>query len=362
MAILAALVGLLLIVVSLFDGFDTIVSPRRVNRPVRLTRVFYRATWSPWRAIARRIRKKGRRETMLSYFGPLSLLLLLLVWAVNLIIGFGLLFWALGSPLTTSFGPSTFGVDLYLSGATFTTLGLGDVTPHTAAARALMVAEGGMGLGFLALVLSYLPPLNTEFAEREVNVSLLDERAGSPPTALELLRRNCTEDGMEGVDAFLREWERWSAELMESHLSYPVLAYFRSQHENQSWVAALTMVLDLCALVLVGVDGVPEGPARLTFAMARHVGADLSQVFKTPPRMPELDRLPPADLARLRAELAKAGAALRAGPAADARLAELRRMYEPYVNALAAYLVMELPPWIPPANVHDNWQVTAWEL
>ncbi len=362
MAVVAVLVGLLLIFITLLDGFDTIVSPRRVNRPVRLTRLFYRVTWSPYRAFALHLSNRGRRESFLSYFGPLSLLLLLMIWALTLIASFGLLYWALGSPLTTPSGPSTFAVDLYMSGSTFTTLGLGDVTPHTGVARVLMVAEGGMGLGFLALVLSYLPSLNTEFAEREVNVSLLDERAGSPPSAVELLRRTCTEDGTQSVDEFLHEWERWSAELMESHLSYPVLGYFRSQHENQSWVAALTMVLDLCSLVLVGVDGVATGQARLTFAMARHVAADLSQVFNTKPRAPESNRLPPADLEKLRMELSTAGVLLRDGKEADERLAELRRTYEPYVNALASHLLMQLPPWMRPVDERDNWQVTAWEL
>jgi hypothetical protein len=287
--------------------------------------------------------------------------MLLGVWAVGLIVGFAMLYWALGTHLAVSYGTATFGTDLYLSGTTFFTLGLGDVTPRTTLTRLVVLIESGLGFGFLALIISYLPALTSAFSRREVNVSLLDEQAGSPPTALELLRRHSAENQPAVVYQFLRDWERWAAELMESHLSYPVLAYFRSQHENQSWVAALTMVLDLCSLVMVGIGNVPSETARLTFAMARHAAVDLTQVFNVPPRKPEPNRLPSADLAQLRAELAAAGVSLHEGTAVDLQLAELRQMYEPCMNALANHLLVSLPPWIPASERSDNWQTTAWE-
>jgi hypothetical protein len=194
-----------------------------------------------------------------------------------------------------------------------------------------------------------------------VDISLLDSRAGTPPTAGELLRRHSYKNGQEALHDLLKDWERWCAELMESHLSYPVLAYFRSQHDNQSWIASLTAILDTCALVLVGVEGACERQAELTFAIARHAVVDLSQVFGTPPRALPQDRLPAADLVRIRDILAQHGLKLHDGEAADRRLTELRAMYEPYIFALASYLMQPLPGWIPQAKgKKDNWQTTAW--
>ncbi|MBI3327340.1 MAG: two pore domain potassium channel family protein [Nitrospinae bacterium] len=327
---------------------------------LRLTRLFYRYTWIPWSAVGRRIRTGKRREAYLSFYGPLSLLLLLSVWAMSLIVGFGMLQWALGSALNAPEGTATFGTDLYMSGTTFFTLGLGDVTPRTPLARALTVMEAGTGFGFLAMVIAYLPVLYQAFSRREVSISLLDARAGSPPSAAALLRRH-GQGHMEELGQLLRDWERWSAELLESHLSYPVLGYYRSQHDNQSWLAALTTILDASALAIVGIDGGPARQARLTFAMARHAVVDLAQIFNTPPRAPEPDRLPPADLTSLQETLAAAGVLLCDGDTADQKLAELRRLYEPYVNALADYLCVVLPPWALAANAVDNWQTSAWE-
>jgi hypothetical protein len=147
---------------------------------------------------------------------------------------------------------------------------------------------------------------------------------------------------------------------MESHLSYPVLAYFRSQHDNQSWIASLTAILDACALVMVGIEGASEKQAELTFAIARHAVVDLSQVFGTAPAQLPHDRLPGEQLRHIRDILAQHGLKLRDGDDADRRLHELRRMYEPYIHALAAYLNQTLPPWIPQKKGKDNWQTTAW--
>ncbi len=210
-------------------------------------------------------------------------------------------------------GDDRFTTYLYFSGTTFFTLGYGDVVPTAAWGRALSVAQAGLGFGFLAVVLSYLPVLYQAFSRREITISLLDARAGSPPTAGELLRRLAAGRGLAGLGPLLAEWERWAAELLESHLSYPVLSYYRSQHDNQSWVGALTAVLDTSALLIAGVDG-PDGyQARLTFAMARHAAVDLSMVSETPPRPPASDRLPAAALARLEESLRGAFAARRAG-------------------------------------------------
>jgi len=227
--------------------------------------------------------------------------------------------------------------------------------------RLLTILEAGMGLGFLAIVIGYLPVLYQAFSRRELNISLLDARAGSPSTAAELLRRHF--DGSEFVElaAFLREWERWAAELLESHLSYPVLAYYRSQHTNQSWLSALTTILDASSLVMVGIEGTPAHQAQFTFAIARHAVVDLANVFNTEPHNPLRDRLPADELNRMRSNLKASGIFLRDGDAAAEKLNRLRSMYEPYVNALSEHLLMSLPRWETAAKTSDNWQTSAWE-
>jgi hypothetical protein len=360
-AILAAIAGLALVLGVLWDAFETVVLPRRVARRVRIARVFYAVTWPPWAAIARRIRDGGRREAYLSYYGPLSLLLLLGVWAVTLLVGFALLQFAAGSNLASPEGQPDFGTDLYMSGTTFFTLGLGDVVPRTPIARALVVAEVGTGFGFLALVIGYLPVLYQNFSAREANVSLLDGRAGTPPTACELLRRNVRVGHSDCLVEMLHDWESWSADLLETHLSYPSLAYYRSQHDKQSWVGALTVILDACALVLTAGEGRLAQQAQFTFAIARHAAGDLSQVFGTPPRINLEDRLPSAQAARVWELLTSLGFAPTRRAGAEHYLADLRAEYEPYVAALAGYLLFDVPPWVPAADAHDDWEITAWD-
>jgi hypothetical protein len=360
MTILSAVVGVVLILIVLGDAFETIVLPRRVTRPISLARLFYQYTWLAWSGAVRSIFSSRRQETFLSWYGPLSLLLLLVFWATCLIIGFGLVHWASGSIIKSQYGTVDFGTYLYLSGTTFYTLGLGDVVPCTTLGRVIIAVEAGMGFGFLALVIGYLPVLNQSFSRREVNISLLDARAGSPPTAFEMLRRHSHERGMEGLRQLFHEWERWSADLLESHLSYPVLAYFRSHHDNQSWLGALTAILDASALVIVGLEGPCERQAQLTFAITRHVIVDLAQVFNCPPRHSKHDRLPPEELVHMVAFLTEAGLEFREGRSVDQRLKELRRMYEPYVHSLSSYLHITIPPWVPKAHRNDNWQTSSW--
>lgn len=362
-AILAGIVALLLIFFVLLDVFEVIILPRRVTRALRITVFINRLSWDPLSAIAKRMKDEHRREALLSFYGPLGLLFLLVVWGAGLILGFALLQWALGSPLTTGHdkAPLGFGADLYMSGTTFFTLGLGDVVPNSGLSRVVTVIEAGTGFGILAMVIGYLPVLYQSFSQREVNISLLDARAGSPPVAGELLRRYGQERNIEGLNQFLRDWERWSAELLESHLSYPSLAYFRSQHDNQSWLAALTMILDVCTLVMVGIDDIHSKQARLTFAMARHAAVDLSQILNAKVDKKAPVRLSASELTKLRAMLADANLQLKEGSEADAQLAKLCHQYEPYVSGLAKRLLISLPPWVPAENVQDDWMISAKE-
>lgn len=353
--------GIAVFFIVAWDAFESIILPRRVTRKIRITRLYFAFTWRTWKLYARIIPNRKAREAFLGFFGPMSLLLLIGVWAIGLVIAFGMMQYGAGSSINVS-GASTPSLltDLYLSGTTFFTLGLGDVVPRSGLARFLVVAEGGFGFGFLAAVIGYLPFIYGAFGRRETNISLLDARAGTPPSAGELLRRHSYPGGMEALRELLKEWEQWCADLLESHLSYPVLAYFRSQHDNQSWIGSLAAILDACALVISGIEHNCTKQAELTFAIARHAIVDLCQVFGAPPKPLPENRLPADLLQKLRAKLAQHGTVLLATPEADQKLTELRQMYEPYVYALANHLQQTVPSWIPDKKGKDNWQTTAW--
>jgi hypothetical protein len=359
---IAVVGGIALVLVVLWETFETLVLPRRVTRQFRLTRVFYRWTWRLYSHFTMRLKSKKRRDALLSFYGPLSLLLLLAFWALNILLGFALIHYGDGARFAGTLFPGRFGNALYLSGTTLFTLGLGDITPASPLGRLVTVLEAGIGFGFLALVIGYLPVLYQSFSRREVTISLLDARAGSPPTAFEMLRRHSGgEAGLDALTDVMHDWERWSAELMESHLSYPVLAYFRSQHDNQSWIGSLTAILDICALAMVGLEGMCQYQARMTFAIARHALVDLSQVFSQPPDNDgSSNRLPAEDLAEIRRRLRDAGISLADSEAADAELIRIRSLYEPYALSLAHFLHLTLPPWIKRETAKDNWQTTAW--
>jgi len=361
MGALGTLGGLLILCTILWDAFETVILPRRVTRRIRLASTFYRSTWLPWRAVARRIGSTKRREAYLSYYGPLSLLALFAVWFVSLVFAFALLHWGIGSALNARPNETpSFETDLYMSGTTFFTLGLGDVTPRTPLARVITVMEAGMGFAFLAIVISYLPVLYGAFSRREVNISLLDARAGSPPSALELLQRHAQSHTLRQLGQYLGDWESWAAELMESHLSYPVLCFFRSLHNNQSWLAALTTVLDACALIVAYTAGECRWQARLTFAISRHALVDLAQVFRVPPSPAAADRLPPRDRDHLLELLGVAGLPLVRSDQADEKFEHLRQMYEPFAYGLGQRLVLPLPAWFTAVEPVDNWRTSAW--
>jgi hypothetical protein len=359
MRILAFVAGVACLFIVLLDAFQTIILPRRATGRIRLTRMFYIATWKPWAFFARRLRNPRKRETVFSFYGPLSLILLLVVWAGAMVVGFGLIYFALGSPFIDTAHQSGFYSDLYVSGTTIFTLGIGDVTPQNPWARALVILEAGTGLGFLAVVMGYFPVLYSAFSRREVSISLLDARAGSPPTAAELLRRHSYPGGEMALSVLLTEWERWSAELLESHISYPQLCYFRSQHSNQSWLAALTAILDMSALMVAGIQGYEARQAQLTFAMARHAMVDLSQILSQRPLTDVPDRLPAERYEKLYELLSEGGVKVCRDGQSIERLREMRVLYEGYAEALSRYLHMPLPPWLADHPFRDNWLTVA---
>jgi hypothetical protein len=368
---IAALIsGIFFLTAVGLDTFQTIILPRRPSGRLRITRMFFLVTWGPWSAVAKRVKSKNLREEVYGIYGPLSLILLLALWAGLLMVGFALLYFAIGSPFQDmTRAPATnalqhFRSDIYVSGTTLFTLGLGDVLPRSVVARGLIISEAGVGLGFVALVIGYLPVLYQAFSRREVSIALLDGRAGSPPTAGELLRRHAFDGGEEEISRLLAEWERWAAELLESHVSYPILCYYRSQHDNQSWLSALTSILDACSLLITSLQGMPVRQAQLTFAMARHALVDLVLVFRLKERaiwqeQLKIDRLPSADFRRLCGLLVKTEIELCGDPASEERLRAIRALYEPYAQALAEYLGMPVANWMAEPRTADQWSKVA---
>jgi hypothetical protein len=249
MYLIGLIAGSILLVLIFHDAFEVMLLPRRVRRKLRFITLLFRYTRNLWSWIADRMALGVRRDMFLSLYGPLSLVLLMGSWVIGLIAGFALIQYSLG------FGakPISFGANLLLSGDTFFTLGTASLTSMSKVRRSAAVFEAGTGLGFLAIVIGYLPVLYQLFSRRETHVIMLDARAGSPPNATTLLSRHGHRDSMYALDELLHEWERWSSEVVESHLSYPMLSYYRSQHDNQSWLAALTVIMDSCALVMVGI-------------------------------------------------------------------------------------------------------------
>jgi hypothetical protein len=355
MHIFVGILGAGLLAIVLVDAFTTVVLARRAQRLFRVTQIFYELTWTPYAALARRIASGTRRENYLSIYGPLSLLMLFGCWAIGLLIGFGLLQWSVGVQLRGV--QATIGQAIYFSATVLDTLGLAE--PSNVVSRWIMVVEAALGLSFLALILSYLPVFYQSFSSRELPISLLDARAGSPPTAAELVLRQGPNP--EKLEQQLAKWEEWSAELLQSQLSYPMLAYFRSQHTNQSWLAALTAIVDASALVIVCSEGDLKHQAELTFAIGRHTLVDLALVFRTKPVPLSHDRLPPETLSRLRSALERGQTPLRPERLSEGELHKLRGMYESYAHALGIYFLIALPHWIPSERRRDNWQATAWE-
>ena len=351
--LLAVIVGVILIGAMLQDAFEVMLLPRRVQRQVRIVGIWFRLAWHLYGSVGRKMDDGPRREAFLGPFGPLSMLLLFSIWAGGLIVGYGLLYWALEpAPLL-----SPLSEQVYMSGVTFFTLGYGDVVPHTGPARTLSVLQAGNGIGFIAVVIGYLPVLYQLFSRREAHVIQLDGRAGSPPAAGTLLIRHAEAGGLSQLDLVLRDWEVWASELLESHLSYPMLAYYRSQHDNESWLAALGCVMDTCALVLVGVQDVRPLQARMTFTMARQVLVEMSRSFRVQPsRFTGGDRLAAEAYALLERQIIEAGVTWEPGPSGRETLAALRATYEPLLDGLANYLLLRMPGWLPADDTTDNWQ------
>ncbi|MGC4045285.1 MAG: potassium channel family protein [Armatimonas sp.] len=347
---------MLTILLTLLEGFEALVLPRRISRPFRLGRPFYRLLWWLWREFSL-VLPRHWREDFLAAYGPLSLLMMLTTWGCLLIAGFAGLYRAFHIPLHLPEGEIlSFGTYFYLSATTFVTLGFGDISPQGNGGRWIADIEAGIGFGFLAIVVGYLPVLYGAFARREVEIGMLDALASTPPSAGELLSR-ASDDGADDLPDLLKRWERWAAELLESHLSYPNLMYWRSQHERQSWLGALTAILDTSAIVIAFTTLSPlRRQAKLTFAIARHALVDLRLIAEQKP-VP-ICRLPDSAEDALLKPLFDSGLPFSDSTEGRERFRELRALYEPHLNAIGAWLHLTVPGF-QPGEIHDHWRTAA---
>ena len=334
MRAVAAVAGVILIALMLSEFFVTFLLPRRVRRDPRIARGFLRGLWRPWRAFARRL-SPSTADTVLGFFGPLALLTQLLVWTIGLIIGFALLEWA---AVGRGFGHGL----LFSSGLFLSAEGVsGSTLVHVIA-----LVEAAIAIGVLFSVIGYLPAVYGSFSRREIAVSQLAARAGSPPAAGVILHRVAGRERWLELERDLRDWEAWAAELMETHLSYPILGWYRSQHVSQNWLAALTAMVDVAAFVTaVESDGEVEA-AELTYAIGQHALADLAVQYRVKPR--PVDRLSDEQFEKLYGLVESALANPVACDDAKERLRALRKAYEPKAHALSQLLALDLPVWLPP--------------
>ncbi len=359
LSILLIALGLFIVQAVLRDAFETVVLPRRPSRRQRITMLYYRATWPLVRRIVRRV-SPATGDTLLNYYGPVWILGLIACWAGLLILAFAFIGWGTGSHYYVAVGEvPTFLWDLYVSGTTLFTLGMGDVYPQSGAARVIAVCEAGVGLGLLALVIGYVPVLYSAFSRREIMVSLLDARAGSPPAALELLRR-----GFDGVDpaplaATLAEFERWGAELLEVYLSYPVLMYYRSQHDHQSWLAAVVAVADACAMLTSAGDPRLVRQARFTFAVLRHLLIDVTPYMGIEPHPPHDARIDETGIAAIEEQLLAIGVTIEDRTTFASTLRATVESYEALANGIGEWLLTPIPPLVGAPAALDDWEAGA---
>ncbi len=340
---LALPAGIVVLVGTFLDVFRTMVMPRAVRGRYRLTRVLFLAVWRPWRLLALRVKTQQARERVLAGAAPMSLFVLLAAWAALSTVGYGLVLW---SPAFVhgvhGSGDGSFTTALYFSGTSLFTIGFGDVVA-TGLTRAVVIVEGATGLGLVAVVIGYLPVLYQAFNRREVGVLLLDARAGSPPSGPELLRRTGESGGFSQLHELFAYWERWAADILETHLSYPLLVYFRSPHDNTSWITSLGAVLDAATLVLAVKEAAPLHEAQMFHATGVHAVEDLFFYFRLTERQPIIER---DEFDQVMEELGAAGFHLRPADEAWERFLKFRGKYAGRLDALAIMVAAPPAQWI----------------
>jgi hypothetical protein len=344
---LELVIGLLIWWVALWDSFATIVLPRTVAPMRRPSGRFNKLSWLLWAAIGRRLTNPQVQLAFLAIYGPVSVILLLILWGGLMILAFTFIYQGLGARFESAAGPVGFGALFYTSASTFLTLGLGDVTSPEAIGRFFVIMEAGSGFIFLGLMISYMPLLDQAYGLREVGNQLILSRAGRPPNGIRFLLRYTDPGHSDILRGTLREAERWMAEILQTHLSHPVLSFYRAQRTGQSWLVSLTIVLDGCALLIVSGQGLPAAQARITYRMGLRLLQDLSHALGLKVEPVGRARLTDEELPQILASLEGSGLSLNLPPNASAALVRLVRRYDVYLSVLSSWLVIPLPSWTP---------------
>jgi hypothetical protein len=340
---LALPAGVLVLATTLLDLFRTLVMPRAARGRYRLSRLVFLGLWRPWRWLALRARTAQGRERFLAAASPMSLFVLLAAWAALTVVAYALILWSPAFAHDIRGAGDSFGTTVYFSGTSFFTLGFGDVV-ETGPARVVAIVEAANGLGLIAVVIAYLPVLYQAFNRREVGVLLLDARAGSPPSGSELLRRAGGHGVRHSLPQLFQEWERWAADVLESHLSYPSLAFFRSPHDDTSWLTSLGAVLDAATLVVSSVaDDECIEAARMLYATATHAVEDLFFYFRLEERAGMIER---AEFDEVMADLREAGVPLKGAEESWPTFVQMRDAYGARLNALSVRIAAPPTQWI----------------
>jgi hypothetical protein len=351
MDLIAFLLGVLILALAAWDLFETIVVPRPTPGRFRVSRYVVRGSWRAVRTLGRR-RGGQVRDTLLGLFAPAATLVLLVVWLVALILGYGLVLFALRDQLVPS--PHDLGATMYYAAGSILTLGSGEIAATGPAARAVVVVSAFSGLGVVALVVTFLFSLYGSYQRREVQVVTLQAAAGAPPSAVQLLETYARLDLVGRLPDLFAEWERWAAEVLDTHVAYPLLGFFRSSHDNLSWISALGTVLDAASLVLTTTEGLPRGEAELFRRVGSHLVEDITNLgFRTGVMVPGRPALTASGLDRAAFEEAWArleAAGYRLAPREEAwqEFEGARAEYAGRLEAMAAYWVTPTNSWLEP--------------
>jgi hypothetical protein len=343
--ILAFAIGVLVIFAALNDVFQTAIVPRAVGRRLRVGYYVWRWAWYVWPKVAWRIAAGDaeRREDLLALFAPAMLMVLPIIWLGLLIVGFGAIFWSLRHGISPAL--HTFLDGAYFAGTSITTIGFGDIVGRSFGARFFSILAAATGLGLFSIITAFLFSLFGSFQARETFVVLLGARTGVPPSGVDLL----TVAGHGGTTANLPtlmiDAQRWVAQVMESHLAYPALAYFRSSHDYQSWVGTLGTLLDAATLLITTIDDYGHGQARVLYDLGRHATHDLAGHLgiEWSGTAPGLER---SEFERACRRLGDAGYRIGDTDAAWHRFAALRGAYAPQLDGLARFFAIPPLQWI----------------
>jgi hypothetical protein len=335
-------IGAVLLVGAWYDVFQSVVVPRPAAGRLRISVTLVRRAWRAWRFAAMRPRKLRTREATLALFGPMFVVVLLVLWGSALILGFALVLHGLRTQLHPQ--PDTFGTTLYFSAGRMLAFSAQGIEPTGMATRVLTTFEAASGFGLFALVISLLFSLFSSFQRREAAVVALDALAGAPPSGVQLLE-SCARDNVpDELVATFDTWRTWTVDVLESHLAYPVLFYFRSSHDNEAWPNSFGAVMDAATLVLSTIEGGPVGHARLLHKVGAHFVQDVREYYgDRAATVPGVER---EEFLEGYRRLDLAGYRLRDVDAAWEEFNGLRSKYETWLVRMTRILAIPPAPWI----------------